>query len=57
MTDTQKTAPQQMTDTDMDAISGGPHFKTWSGDIYSVAPQSDTAEAGHYTQMAWGTTR
>ena len=40
MTD-QKTTAKTMTDTDMDAISGGPHFRTWDTTYYDYHGECD----------------
>ena len=41
MTDKTK-APEQMTDADMDAISGGPHFRIFHGASFDCQSGCDT---------------
>jgi hypothetical protein len=44
----QNIAPQNLADTDLDTISGGPHFKIWTGDIYAASdePRQKLGKAG-----------
>ena len=44
MTD-QKKAPEQMTDADMDTVSGGPHFRNFHGSAFDFQSGCDVVLA------------
>lgn len=60
MTKAVQSTPNALDDSALDAISGGPHFRTWDPPTY-LAPAGDdkdgeTRSSGHYTQIVWAKT-
>mgnify|MGYP000571994382 CR=1 FL=1 len=56
---TKTNTPEEITETSLDDISGGPHFRNFHGasfDFQSGVDATET-ESGHYTQMVWANTR
>ena len=60
MTDKTNT-PEEITETKLDEISGGPHWQTMDsiGHFSAATNETETiaTSSGHYTQMAWAKTR
>ena len=58
MTDKTHTA-EEITETKLDELSGGPHFRNFHGVAFDFQSGVDPVEteSGHYTQAMWDKTR